>query len=97
MTQSKIDMYSLIPPLCQAMTLDNKGKAVSIFQQHDCACSVECLVEIKTTLGVVMVDMYSIQQVIWLVIDHPNHINRCNEDVPIVVLTPAEVEALESN
>ena len=34
---------------------------------------------------------------IWLAIDHPDHINRGNKDVPIVVPTPEELEAVESN
>ena len=60
-TQSNIGVYSLLPQLWQAMTPNNKGKYVSIFQQHDCTWSVECLVYMKTTLGVAMGDMSSIQ------------------------------------
>ena len=61
MTQSNIDMYSLLTPLCQAMTPDDKVKAVSIFQHHDCTWVVECLFEMKTTIGVAMVGMSPIQ------------------------------------
>ena len=51
----------------------------------------------KTTLGVAMGDMSSIQLGIRFAIDHPYHINRDNEDVPVVVPTPVEVESVESN
>ena len=44
-----------------------------------------------------MGDMYSIQMAIWIAIDHPYKINRVKEDFSIVVPTPAEVEAVESN
>ena len=57
-TQSNIDVYSLLPPLWQAMIPDNKGKAISIFQHHYCTWSVKCLVEMKTTLDVAIGDMY---------------------------------------
>ena len=77
-THSNIDLYSLLPPLWQTMIQDNKGKAVSIFRQHGFTWSVECLFEMKTTLGVAMVDMSSIQLDIWIAIDHPDHINCGN-------------------
>ena len=51
----------------------------------------------KTTLGVAMGDISSIQLGIWIAIDHPDKINCGNEEVPIVVPTPAEVGAVESN
>ena len=79
------------------MTSDYKVKVVSILQQHDLTWSVECLVDMKTTLGVDMGHMSSIQLGIWIVIDHTDHINPGNEDVLIVVPTPSKVEAVESN
>ena len=88
-TQSNIDMYSLLPLLWQVITLYDKGKAVSIFQQHDFTWSVECLVDMKTTHGVAIGDISSIQLGIWIAIDNPYNINRGNEDVPIVVPTTA--------
>ena len=60
MTQISIIVYSLLPPLWMAMTLDDKVKSVSIFQQNDCKWCVECSFEMKTTLGVDMGGMYSI-------------------------------------
>ena len=79
------------------MTSDYKVKVVSILQQHDLTWSVECLVDMKTTLGVDMGHMSSIQLGIWIVIDHTDHINPGNEDVLIVVPTPSKVEVVESN
>ena len=61
LTQSNIDVYSLLPPLWQAMTPYYKGKYVSVLQQYYCTWIVKCLVEMKTTLGVAMGDMSSIQ------------------------------------
>jgi hypothetical protein len=79
--QSNADEYHLLPALWQAMSPEHKGKAIGIFQKHESTWNVECIIELKSALGLAMSDLHSSQVGIWLAIENPKHIQRGVEDV----------------
>jgi hypothetical protein len=92
-TQSnKIDTYLLLPSFSQAMTKEQKLKAVEIVKSHSSSWDVHCLSQLQMELLIPVSDLPSLQLCIWSAIDNPSHLERGMEDVPIIEEVDAEVK-----
>jgi hypothetical protein len=93
-THNKVDEYLLLPAMWQAMSSEDKKKAVHIYTKHG-AWSPECLVEFKDEFAVTMKEVSAFQVCVWLAIDNPDHLDRGMEDVEIE--EDGEVAMVENN
>ena len=92
-----VDKYSLLPGFWQAMSPEEKRKAVGIVNKYEGnAWGLDCCVELSTELAIPIKDLNQLQPCIFCAIDDPSHLDRgVEEDAPLPTDVPPEVAAAE--
>ena len=93
LTKSKVDEYQPINVLWQSMVTDEKFKALSVFNSHECMWTPSCVMDLKNNFHLTLKEVASLQVFIWIDLDHPRHLDRGTEDVEIAL--PSVVAAAE--
>ena len=96
--EEHVGPYHLLPAVWQAMTPDEKKTAVSIVEKHSGAWNVECILELRDTLGLSMGDVPSIQVAVWRAMENPGDLERGMEDISTSnrAQLPTEIEEVEN-
>ena len=90
--KDNIDPYLLLPALWQAMTPEDKRKAMSIYVNHGKSWSVECIQDMMDGLVIKFSDVKAVQTGLWHAIENPSHFDRGMEDEEISQSNSAPVE-----